>query len=653
MHSFFGFGVGVKKTFYVTTPIYYVNAKPHLGSLYSTLIADVIARWQMLKGEKTFFLTGTDEHGQKVAQAAHQAGKSPQEFVDSIIPAFKSVWERYDIAYNIFMRTTLASHKQGAQQLVAQLLKQGDVYKSLYEGWYCVSCETFVTNKDITDTDTVLCTTCGRPTTHVAEETYFFKLSAYQEKLLQWYKDNPHFITPKERSHEIINFVESGLKDISISRTTVPWGVPFPDDSVHTIYVWVEALCNYITAIGYGDSAKQQEFNTIWPADVHVVGKDIIRFHAVYWPALLMAAGLALPKRFLVHGWITVDKQKMSKSLGNVIDPITLCDEYGVDPVRYFLLKHIPITQDGNFSYADLEQCITSELANNLGNLLNRMVMLAEKNNSMSIDAPQQFSPEALKVHAACIDMMHTYDRHMQDYYFHLALNEILHFLHIVNAYFHANEPWKLAKTNMPAFKEVLSVVAHSLRAVAFYIMPVMPEKMRELLQGLGITYTQDTDIFETLRLDNWNQPFTLVTLLPLFTKPDTLMNDEKTVSSIAQQTTQEPVHESTIEFSDWAKVVLRIGTITSAEPVDNSDKLLRMQVDFGTFGLRQILAGIKPFCAIEDIVGTQTVFVYNLKPRKMAGLESQGMLLAGKDEKGAPTIIRPISTVPNGTQLQ
>lgn len=639
-------GARVKKTFYVTTPIYYVNAKPHLGSLYSTLIADAISRWQKLMGEKTFFLTGTDEHGQKVAQAAQDAGLQPQEFIDTLIPTFKSAWEAYNIAYDIFARTTSSSHKKGAQQLVNQLITQGDIYKATYEGWYCVSCETFVTGKDITNQTEIPCPSCGRKTSWVSEQTYFFKLSAYQEKLQKFYQNNPNFITPKERFAEVINFVESGLKDISISRTTVPWGIPFPNDPEHTIYVWIEALCIYITGAGYGDSTKQEQFASLWPADVHVIGKDIVRFHAVYWPAMLMAAGLDVPKRLLTHGWITVDKQKMSKSLGNVIDPIALYETYGADPVRYFLLKHIPITQDGNFSFADLEQCITSELAHNLGNLLNRMVTLAQKNNMMHLPMQHNFSQEAEKVRIACNNMMRTYQVHMRDYYLHLALNEVVHFLNIVNAYFHAHEPWKLAKTDERTFQEVLSVVAHSLRAVAFYCLPIMPKKMEELLQSLGITYHKVTDTLQTLQLDVWTQSFNVSVLPPLFKKPEEKMVDSNSANTEIPQ-------ENMISIDDLAKVILRVGTITHVEIVEKSDKLLSMQVDFGAYGKRHILAGIRQHYSPQDLINTQAVFVHNLKPRKMVGVESQGMLLVARDDQQVPNIIRPIKSVPNGTQLQ
>ena len=436
----------MKKKFYVTTPIYYVTAKPHLGSLYSTLIADVIARWNRLRGYNSYMLTGTDEHGQKVAQAAQQAGLQPHDFVDSLIPAYKSAWGLFTIHYDQFMRTSSAKHKKGAQTLVSNLLATGDIYKDAYEGWYCTPCETFVTEKEITKGNGPLCPTCGGNTVFLKEETYFFKLSAYQDRLLKFYKETPDFITPKERFNEVLSFVEGGLKDLSISRTTVPWGVPFPGDSAHTIYVWVEALCNYITAVGYGDETAKNYFAQMWPADVHVIGKDIVRFHAVYWPALLMAAGLAVPKRLLVHGWITVDQKKMSKSVGNAVDPVLLAQEYNADPVRYYLLRHMPITQDGDFSIAQLEQSITAELANTFGNLFNRMVVLAHTHHMDTVQPQKIYSAPALAVHAASELMIHDYTKYMEDYYIHLALGSVWQFLHTVNAYFHAQAPWKFNK---------------------------------------------------------------------------------------------------------------------------------------------------------------------------------------------------------------
>src|SRR3989339_2186100 len=347
--------------FYVTTPIYYVTARPHLGSLYSTLLADVAARYHKVAGEKVFFLTGTDEHGQKVAQAAAKAGMQPKEFTDSFIDDYKSVWKKYEIAYDYFIRTTDNQHVQAVQTWLQRLIAQGDIYKGSYKGWYCTPCESFVTEKDSQQTEegkALTCPDCSRLTGEVFEECYFFKLSAYQDRLLKFYEEHPNFITPKERMAEVISFVKSGLRDLSISRTTISWGIPFPGDDAHVTYVWADALNNYITAVGYGDDARADELAKWWPADLQIMGKDIARFHAVYWPAFLMASNLAMPKKLLVHGWIKVADQKMSKSLGNAVDPMQLANDYGVDEIRYYLTRKMAITQDSEFKFDDIEQSV-------------------------------------------------------------------------------------------------------------------------------------------------------------------------------------------------------------------------------------------------------------------------------------------------------
>jgi len=456
--------------FYITTPIYYVTARPHLGSLYSTLFADVLARWHKLNGKKTFFLTGTDEHGQKISQAAQKAGMEPKAFVDQFIPAYQDTWKKFEIDYTYFVRTTGPDHIRGAQAFVQKLIDTGDIYKAVYEGWYCTPDETFVTHstssqpshkasadtagqahqgegnsssvrpEELRDKVAPACPSCGRETVFVSESTYFFKLSAYQDRLLKFYKDHPDFIVPKERANEVISFVESGLKDLSISRTTVPWGIPFPNDPEHTIYVWTEALCNYITAIGYGNANKQDEFKFWWPADVQVLGKDIVRFHAVFWPAFLMAADLPLPKQLLVHGWIKVDEQKMSKSLGNVVDPMALYDAYGPEPLRYYLLRQLPIGQDGNFNIEELETRITADLANDLGNLLNRLVVLAAKNESMILHAPKKWEGAAeLDLRDESLNMVQEFENYMKDFQFHQALGSLWKFIHKINVYLSPN----------------------------------------------------------------------------------------------------------------------------------------------------------------------------------------------------------------------
>lgn len=636
--------------FYVTTPIYYVTAAPHLGSLYSTVIADVIARWHTMSGEKVFFLTGTDEHGQKVAQAAAQAGKDPQEFVDKLSEAYKKAWHTFDLEYSGFIRTTDEHHKKGVYEWIARAQKKGDIYKSRYEGWYCVPDETFVADKDAVPGDKApLCPTCNRETIPLSEENYFFKLSAYQDKLLKFYKDNPNFITPKERLNEVISFVQSGLKDLSISRTTVKWNFPFPGDPEHYVYVWVDALMNYATAVGFGDKAKQQEFDYWWPADVHLMGKEIVKFHAIYWPAFLMSADLALPKKLLVHGWITVDGKKMSKSLNNVVDPYLLAERYGVEPVKYYLLRQLPINQDGDFSFHGLENQINADLVGGLGNLLNRMVALAEKNNIQTIAAPDIWSAQAQALYDESCATVKEYQQHFADYWFHLALGRLFKLVNQTNAYFHSQEPWKLATSDPARFNEVLSATCHSLRTIALLLWPIMPNKMESLLGSIGIHFDLAKGPWSGIDLISWNATFTLTKIPSLFAKIEPQRPQESKTSEISQE--QAP--ENTIDIETFAKLELVVGTVQQAEIIEKSDKLLKLQVDFGPRGQRTVFAGIKKWYQPSDLIGKQAVFVFNLKPRAIMGQVSQGMILTAQDSQGIPHIVIPASPVPNGTKLR
>lgn len=633
--------------FYITTPIYYVTAKPHLGHLYSTLLADVFARWQRLQGKNVFFLTGTDEHGQKIAKAAAQAGKPPKEFVDSFIAAYQEVWKDFEVDYSLFMRTTDQYHVKAVQEWITRLIKKGDIYKAFYKGWYCIHCEMFVTEYDAAGQASPPCSSCGRPTELLSEETYFFKLSAYQEKLLALYEKHPDFILPKERAHEVINFVKAGLKDLSISRTTITWGIPFPDDSKHVTYVWADALNNYITGVGYGQPGKEKEFNYWWPADLQILGKDILRFHAIYWPAFLMASGLELPRHLLVHGWIKVGGQKMSKSLSNAVDPVDLYKTYGPDPIRYYFMRQLAVTHDGEFSIEDVEQKIASDLADDLGNLLNRMSTLALKHSKHAIELPKTWTlSRSQELENALHAMIEEYHGQMNNYMAHMALARVWKFIHEVNVYFHESEPWKLIKENPALFAEVIAATTRSLHAIALILWPVMPAKMEELLRSIGAPLNvDDTKTINYLDRAQWGKKYMIQKIDPLFVKP---APQEPTASAQIAKPALD-----TVTIDEFAKSYLAIGLIEHCETIEKSDKLLKLQVDFGDVGKRQILSGIRKFYKPEDLIGKQALFIVNLPPRMMMGMESQGMLLTAEKEDGSVAIITPTEAMKRGIKLK
>lgn len=631
-----------KNKFYVTTPIYYATASPHLGTLYSTVLADVAARWHKVQGIDTFFLTGTDEYGQKVAQAAEAAGKNPKEFVDQFIDAYKDLWKSYEIDYSHFIRTTDNYHVKAVQNWIADLQKKGDIYKGAYEGWYCTPCETFLTEKDFDEGQkNPPCLSCTRDTSWLSEPCYFFRLSGYQEQLLKFYEENPDFITPKERGAEVISFVKSGLQDLSISRTTIDWGVLFPDDKEHVTYVWADALNNYITAVGYGQEDKEAAFKKWWPADMQIMGKDIVRFHAIYWPAFLMASGLPVPKQLLVHGWIKMGEHKMSKSRGNSVDPKILLTKYGADAVRYYLTKQLAITHDGQFTVEDLEQKISSDLANDLGNLLQRAVSLAAKQDSFKIPAVTEWGTDEQMLYQAAIEMLQKFEQEMGRGFYHVALNHVWTFLNKTNAYFHNKEPWKLVKTDKDQFLMVLSATFHSLKTAGVVLWPVMPKKMEELFDRIGYPFKLDQDSLAPCK-EPWAESFTLKEGDALFEKPE-----PKEEQSVEKKT-------EFIKIDDLAKIDLKVGTITKCEPIEESEKLLKLEVDLGEETPRCILAGVRASYKAEELVGKQGVFVTNLKPRKMLKkYESQGMMLFVKDSKGNMTFVTTEKEVPSGNKLQ
>lgn len=646
------------KKFYVTTPIYYPNAKPHVGTLYTSVIADVLARWNKLMGKDVFFLTGCDEHGQKIQQAAEKAGKNPQDFVDAITPLFEKVWKLYNIDYSHFLRTSATGHEEGVKQWIGKLIDQGDVYKSLYSGLYCTGCEAYVSssnNEAVKDAQgNFLCPIHQTQLKEISEEGYFFRLSAYQDKLLEFYEQHPDFITPKERINEVVSFVQSGLKDLCISRKkeSVSWAIPFPGDPDHTVYVWADALPNYLTGIGYGQGSKAQEkFNFWWPANVQVMAKDIVKFHAVYWPAFLMASEMPLPKKLLVHGYILVDDQKMSKSAGNACDPETLAEQYGVEPVRYFLMRQMAVTQDGNFATKDLEEHVNADLANNLGNLLSRVVALAINNGLTIVKAPAT----TLEIRSAALK-----ERSEETYRFvweemnknmiHIALGQLFKFVSEVNAFIHEMQPWILAKQNTDLFAEVISVACHCLAMVGILLWPVMPTKMEELLGSLGISLKIGTDYEQLLRENEWNKTFELKKrAVPLFTKIEKRPEETKVVASA----TQEQGQSTDIDITDFSKVILAVGTVLSCQPVPKSDKLYQLEVDLGQYGKRSILSGVAQYLKPEELIGIQGVFVVNLKPRPMMGLMSHGMMLFAPDADGKQKPLTVKNMVTPGSRVK
>jgi len=676
--------------FYITTPIYYVNARPHIGHAYTTIVCDTIARRQRMLGKDTYFLTGTDEHGVKIERAAQARGITPQQLADEVSGAFRSTWDRMGITYDDFIRTTEPRHKTRVQQLFRVLCDNGYIYKGTYSGQYCVFDELFVDAAG----PGAPCPECNRPTETITEENYFFKLSAFEEKLLQYYNEHPTFIQPDTRRNEVIAFVRSGLRDLSVSRSTFKWGIPVPHDPAHVIYVWFDALANYITALGWGDpDAKQHEkYDRYWPADVHMVGKEIVRFHCVYWPAMLMAAGLPLPERIQAHGWLLFEESKMSKSRGNIIRPDTIMEVLGTDAMRYFLLREVVFGQDGSFSFDALVERFNADLANGLGNLASRTLTMIDRYFKGEVPYPQARAALNEGDHAIAELATSTIQQASQlfdNYQFSRALETAWGLISAVNKYIKENEPWTLGeKTDSDSRSRlgtILYTSAEALRIVTALAYPVIPQSAEKIWTQLGLGDVRK------IRLDQlkWGQlevGTKLGKVEPVFPRADktTIEKMQKLeeeskppaapaaaepagTGALAGQRATEAVAPATtptaaaapaaanekITIDDFAKVELRVARIKVAERVKGADKLLRLEVDLG-YEQRQILAGIAKAYEPEQLVGRKIVIVANLAPRKMRGLESNGMLLAASlGEEGKPVLASFLEDVPVGARLK
>ncbi len=608
------------KKFYVTTPIYYVNDVPHLGHAYTTIAADVIARYKRLKGYDVFFLTGTDEHGQKIEKSAKEKGITPKELADQVVVNFKRLWERLNITYNHFIRTTDDYHERVVQEIFQRLYDKGDIYLGEYEGWYCTPCESFWSKSQLVEGK--LCPDCGRPVERLKEKSYFFRLSAYQDRLLEFYEKNPDFVLPRFRMNEVKAFVKQGLEDISISRTTFKWGIPVPFDRDHVIYVWFDALFNYISGIGYG--RDEEKFRRYWPADVHIIGKDILRFHAIYWPAFLMAAGFEPPKRLFTHGWWTVEGRKMSKSLRNVVDPNRLIDTYGADAVRYFLLREVPFGLDGDFSHKALAHRINGELANDLGNLVFRVLTMTVKYMDGVIPTPTESRDRELEELAT--RMVEEVDRHLEVLAFNRALESIWEVVRAANKYIDTKAPWSLAKEGRrEELANVLYNLLETIRIVGVITHPFMPTKMGDLLEQLSCSREPSEDDLQWGKLPCGKK---VKKGKPLFPRVD----EEKIAEEIEKELAEGEKEEAPeVSIEEFARMRIVVAEVLHAERVPKTDKLLKLILDTGK-DKRTVVAGIGAHYSPEELVGRKVLYLSNLKPKKLRGITSQGMILAASD---------------------
>lgn len=622
--------------FYVTTPIYYVNDEPHIGHAYTTILADVVARFHRSLGDNTYFLTGTDEHGQKVQQAAEKRGVDPQQHVDEYVVRFQEKWDALNIQYDQFIRTTQDNHKSVVSYLLQRLWDKGLIYKDTYEGWYSVAEERFLTDKEYEEGD-------WRDVKQLSETNYWFKMSAYQQDLIDYIHDNPDFIQPEFRKNEVLGFLRQELGDLCISRpkSRLNWGIELPFDTDYVTYVWFDALTNYISAIGYPE--REEEFNKWWPVDYHLIGKDILTTHAVYWPTMLMAAELPLPKTIFAHGWWLMGDEKMSKSLGNVVKPLDLANEYGVDALRYFLMREMTPGQDASFTHEAFVLRYNSDLANDLGNLVNRVTKLIGRNFDHILPDPGETKPEDADLIQAVSELQQKVRDDLDLMRVNYAIKHVFDVMREINRYMEDMAPWKLMKTDKERAGEVLYNAAEALRLSAVHLYPVMPEKIATLLEVMG---TSAKARFEKDGWFDWGH-----------NKPGTVLGETKglfpriEIKEVEEEEPESLDVKPEITFDDFMKMDIRVATIIKAEKHPNADKLLKLQVDLGA-EQRQVIAGIADHWAPEDLIGKSVSIIVNLKPAKIRGELSQGMILAAEDENSVSPLI-PLKDVEAGSKVR